>query len=318
MVRAAWGIPFQDGLALTGVRGLLEGGAGPGPAVGLLGELDSLRVPDHPFADQGNGAAHACGHHVQIASLMGSLIGLKSTGVMESLGRSNHPLRCPPPREFIDIEWRLKLREEGKIEFLGGKQELIKRDEFKDMQMALHVHTRDLEGPLRLSVGGTCNGHVAKFVRFIGRGSHAGALPHLGTNALNAAVIAINAMHANRETFRDADTVRFHGIISRGGEAVSAVPSDVRLEWRVRAGEPGRYSGEQPQAGPQLQGRGDGRGRTRRHHHHPRLSAYPQRQHPQGDLRRERDGIGRQGRACSWCPKSTTGATRPTSATLAT
>ena len=46
------GIPFQDGLALTGVRGLLEGGAGPGPAVGLLGELDSLRVPDHPFADQ--------------------------------------------------------------------------------------------------------------------------------------------------------------------------------------------------------------------------------------------------------------------------
>ena len=229
------GIPFQDGLALTGVRGLLEGGAGPGPAVGLLGELDSLRVPDHPFADQGNGAAHACGHHVQIASLMGSLIGLKSTGVMDSLAGRVIPFAVPA-EEFIDLEWRLKLKEEGKIEFLGGKQELIKRDEFRDMQMALHVHTRDLEGPLRLSVGGTCNGHVAKFVRFIGRGSHAGALPHLGTNALNAAVIAINAMHANRETFRDADTVRFHGIISRGGEAVSAVPSDVRLEWRVRAG----------------------------------------------------------------------------------
>ena len=151
------GIPFQDGLALTGVRGLLEGGAGPGPAVGLLGELDSLRVPDHPFADQGNGAAHACGHHVQIASLMGSLIGLKSTGVMDSLAGRVIPFAVPA-EEFIDIEWRLKLREEGKIEFLGGKQELIKRDEFKDMQMALHVHTRDLEGPLRLSVGGTCNG----------------------------------------------------------------------------------------------------------------------------------------------------------------
>lgn len=228
-------IPCRDRLALTGVKGTIEGGAGAGPSVGLLGELDSLRVPDHPFADPTTGAAHACGHNVQIGSMIGTLIGLRTPGVMEALAGRLVPFAVPA-EEFIEVERRLRLRQEGKIEFLGGKQELIKLDEFADMDMALHVHTGDLAAPLRLSVGGTCNGHVAKFVQFIGRGAHAGSSPHMGINALNAAVLAINSMNANRETFRDQDHVRFHGIISRGGDAVSAVPSDVRLEWRVRAG----------------------------------------------------------------------------------
>ena len=228
-------IPYRDEIALTGVKGQLQGGAGAGPAVGLVAEMDSMRVADHPFADPTTGAAHACGHHVQIGSMMGTLIGLQGSDVMESLSGRLVPFAVPA-EEFIEVEQRLKLREAGKIEFLGGKQEMIKLDEFDDMDMALHIHTGNLDSPLRLSVGGTCNGHVAKFVRFIGRGAHAGGAPHMGINALNAAVLAINAMNANRETFRDDDHVRFHGIITAGGDAVSAVPSDVRLEWRVRAG----------------------------------------------------------------------------------
>jgi metal-dependent amidase/aminoacylase/carboxypeptidase family protein len=42
------------------------------------------------------------------------------------------------------------------------------------------------------------------------------------------------AIHANRETFRDDDTVRVHPIITKGGEAVNAVPADVRMETFVR------------------------------------------------------------------------------------
>ncbi len=228
-------VPYRDRIAITGVKGQMSGGAGAGPTVGLVAEMDSLRVEDHPFADPTTGAAHACGHNVQIASMIGSLIGLRTPGVMEALAGRLVPFAVPA-EEFIEVERRLKLKEEGKIEFLGGKQELIKLNEFSEMQMALHMHTGNLESPARLSVGGTCNGHVAKFVQFIGRGAHAGGAPHMGINALNAAMIAIQSMNANRETFRDADSVRFHGIITRGGDAVSAVPSDVRLEWRVRAG----------------------------------------------------------------------------------
>ncbi len=50
--------------------------------------------------------------------------------------------------------------------------------------------------------------------------------------------IRARAINALRETHQADDTVRIHGIMTRGGEAVSAVPSDVRLEWRVRSSTP--------------------------------------------------------------------------------
>lgn len=33
------GIPHQQGLALTGLKGRISGGAGPGPSVAVIGEL---------------------------------------------------------------------------------------------------------------------------------------------------------------------------------------------------------------------------------------------------------------------------------------
>ncbi|MBI4202266.1 MAG: peptidase dimerization domain-containing protein, partial [Chloroflexi bacterium] len=87
-----------------------------------------------------------------------------------------------------------------------------------------------------IALSGTNNGLVVKRIQYIGRAAHAGGAPHLGINALNAAMIALSAINANRETFRDQDTVRVHGILTRGGDAVSAVPSNVTLEWRVRSG----------------------------------------------------------------------------------
>jgi metal-dependent amidase/aminoacylase/carboxypeptidase family protein len=55
---------------------------------------------------------------------------------------------------------------------------------------------------------------------------------------LNAASFALQAIHNNREAFRGEDTVRVHGIMTKGGEAVSAVPAEVKLEWRVRSSTP--------------------------------------------------------------------------------
>ena len=44
----------------------------------------------------------------------------------------------------------------------------------------------------------------------------------------------MSAINFNRETFRDEDSIRVHPIITKGGEAVSAVPADVRMETFVR------------------------------------------------------------------------------------
>ena len=231
------GIQHESGLALTGVKGRFQGQAGPGPRVAIIGELDSLIVAEHPYADVQTNAAHACGHHCQIGMMLGATMGLQTPEVLEQLSGEIVPFAVPA-EEFIEVERRLQLREEGKVEFLGGKQELIKLGQFDDIDMAMMCHTASDVGDRKFAVGGTSNGHVVKYVQFTGRGAHAGGAPHLGINALNAACFAIQAINANREVLKEEDTARIHGIMTKGGEAVNAVPADVKLEWRVRSGSP--------------------------------------------------------------------------------
>ena len=231
------GIQHKQGLALTGVKGRFSGGAGPGTKVAILGELDSLLVSEHPHADSETTAAHACGHHCQIGMMLGATMGLMTPQVLENLKGEIIPFAVPA-EEFIEVERRLQLRDEGKVEFLGGKQELIRLGEFDDVDMAVMCHTASDMGERKFAMGGTSNGHVVKYVQFLGRGAHAGSAPHRGINALNAATFALQAINANRELYREEDTVRIHGIMTSGGEAVSAVPAEVKLEWRVRSSTP--------------------------------------------------------------------------------
>ena len=73
-----------------------------------------------------------------------------------------------------------------------------------------------------------------KLINYKGKGAHAGAAPYDGVNALNAAMLGLMAVHAQRETFRDEDRIRVHPIITKGGDIVNIVPADVRLETYVR------------------------------------------------------------------------------------
>jgi amidohydrolase len=225
------GLESREGLALTGVKAIASGGR-PGPRIGVLGELDGLIVPDHPHAVAGTGAAHACGHNGQLVSMLGAALGLIRSGALGELAGSL-ALMAVPAEEYVEIEYRMALREQGKLEFLSGKQELIKLGEFDDVDMALMVHGTSEEATLFGASTGQ-NGLLAKHVRFIGRAAHAGSAPQRGVNALNAATLALNAIQFQRETFRDEDAIRVHGIITRGGDVVNIVPSDVRMELFVR------------------------------------------------------------------------------------
>ena len=227
------GIPHEEGIAITGLKGMLAGGT-DGPTVAVIGELDSLIVQGHPHADPQTSAAHACGHHCQIGMMFGVALGLMAPGVMESLA-GRVALFAAPAEEYIEIEYRDDLRREGKIEFLGGKAELLRLGAFDDVDMAMMTHTQSGESMSGvIGTGATNNGMVAKRIMFTGRAAHAGGSPHHGVNALNAANIALSAIHAQRETFRDEDTIRVHPIITQGGVAVSSVPADVRMETFVR------------------------------------------------------------------------------------
>ena len=226
-------IPFEEGIAITGMKATLYGAQPQSFNVAVLAEMDSLKVLDHPFADEQTNAVHACGHHCQIGILLGVALALKDPEVLGNLvGKVS--LMAVPAEEYIEIEYRNELRKQGKIEFLGGKPEFIRLGHFDDVDIAMMTHTSSSPDLGKISLGGTNNGLIAKSIQFHGKASHAGGSPHLGVNALNAAMIALSAIHAQRETYRDQDTIRVHPIITNGGLSVSSVPSDVRMETYVR------------------------------------------------------------------------------------
>src|ERR1700732_2547429 len=103
------------------------------------------------------------------------------------------------------------------------------------MAMMIHTGSRDA-AEARAFLAKLSNGPLVKRIRFLGRAAHAGSLPQLGVNALNAAMIAMNAISAQRETFWEKDTIRIHPIITKGGDAVSVVPAEVTMETFVRGG----------------------------------------------------------------------------------
>jgi amidohydrolase len=229
------GLSYLEELALTGLKTIVSGaGTAGGPTVAVIGELDSVLVADHEFADRETGAAHCCGHNAQITTMLGVATGLVRSGVLPELG-GNVALFAVPAEEYVEIDYRRGLRDSGQTEFLGGKSELVRLGAFDDVDMAMMVHALADDSDAIASINTSCNGFIGKQARFIGKAAHAGGAPHKGVNALYAAEIALAAINAQRETFRDDDTVRIHPILTRGGDLVNVIPHDVRLETMVRA-----------------------------------------------------------------------------------
>ena len=227
------GLAPKGGLAITGVRADAAGRGGDGPTFALLGELDGLVVPGHPFADPETGAAHACGHNAQVAGMLGAAMGLLDSKAFDHLA-GRVAFIAVPAEEYGDVEWRVNQRNEGKLEFLGGKPEMLRLGHLDDVDMAMMIHAtpRTEEGKLAVPISN--NGCTVKTVRYLGKAAHAGGMPHRGINALYAAHIGLAAINAIRETFRDEDTIRVHPIITHGGTQVNVIPSEVRLEMYVR------------------------------------------------------------------------------------
>ena len=226
------GLETRENVAMTGVIAKLDTGR-PGPHIAIMGELDSLIVREHRVADAKTGAAHVCGHNIQIGNMLAAAVGLSNPAVLAKLNGSIS-FMAVPAEEYIEIEYREKLRDSGEIEFLSGKQEFIRLGELENVDISLLTHAEP-SGEPALRPGTSHNGMIAKSVRFLGRSAHAGGAPHLGINALNAANLAMQGIALQRETFKEEDKIRIHPIITRGGAAVSSVPANVTMEMFIRA-----------------------------------------------------------------------------------
>lgn len=225
------GIPYETGFGLTGVKATLEGN-GEGPHICIVAELDAVPCIAHPFADKESGAAHACGHSVQLTNMIGAAIGIKQSGIMDKLpGKIS--FFAVPAEEYIDLDFRRGLKAEGKIKYFGGKQQLVYEGAFDDVDIVMMVHAQPNTPEASVFIHGGSLGFAEKQITFKGKAAHA-AYPFTGVNALNAAALAILGMHTNRERFREEDRIRVHPIITKGGDVVNTVPDEVCMDSYVR------------------------------------------------------------------------------------
>ena len=174
----------------------------------VLAELDSLINRTHPDCDKQTGAVHSCGHHAQCASIMGLASALKEQGALDGLcGKIK--LCLVPAEEGIEIGYRKELLKKGVIQFTSGKPEFIARRFFDDVDVAFMVHTSPKENYKFLLTKGH-NGVIRKYTTVKGKSAHAGAYPHDGINALNAASLILVAINSLRETFEEKYFARVH------------------------------------------------------------------------------------------------------------
>lgn len=181
---------------------------GDRPKIAFLAEYDAL--PE---------IGHGCGHNIIGTAAVGAGIALRET--LDEIPGTAIVLGTPA--------------EEGRGPSAGSKRRMVEAGVFNDIDVAMMIHptsviTRVNEGFLAVT---------SITIEFRGRTAHAAAFPHLGVNALNAAVLMYMAVHSNRQHLRrDANAV-IHGIIKEGGVASNVIPDRAVLQFGVRSSDDG-------------------------------------------------------------------------------
>jgi len=172
-------------------------GGTSGPLVVLCCEYDALP-----------GLGHGCGHNVVAAAAAGAAAVLAPL----SGGAGGRVVALGTPAE------------EGG----GGKIELLRRHAFDGASAALLAHP----GP-HDQVRASFRAAASSRVRFHGRAAHAAMAPARGRNALDAAVLAYQAIAAARSGMDLTDQVT--AVLVRGGTAPNVVPEVAELRVMARA-----------------------------------------------------------------------------------
>lgn len=220
----------EKNLAITGSKAYLNKEKAENISLALIGELDALRTPQHAHVNPETQAAHCCGHHAQLTGVIGAALALTDPEVASALD-GQLIFFAVPAEEYGEVEFKNQLISEGRIQYGGGKCELIRIGAFDDVNLCL-AHHSSVEGVFFGS--GSSNGFVSKVIKIKGKAAHAAGCPEKGINALSAASLGLQALGLNRESFRDEDFVRVHPIMTKGGDLVNVIPDDVVLETLVR------------------------------------------------------------------------------------
>jgi amidohydrolase len=161
------------------------------------------------------GIGHACGHNIIGAAGLGA--GLLAKGWLED--------HDGVPANLVVVG---SPGEEGG----AGKVPMIEAGILDGIDLAIMVHPSNEN-----AVVGSTLARIALDVEFTGRASHAAAAPHLGINALDASVLALNAIGLLRQQL--TDDVRIHAIVTDGGQAPNIIPEHSQLRVFIRSADQG-------------------------------------------------------------------------------
>lgn len=166
----AMGLEVHQGLAGTGVVGILRNG--DGPSIGLRADIDALPVQEAtglPFASQTPGRMHACGHDGHTTML---------------LGAARHMAAHPPGAGTVVFIFQPAEENEG------GARVMVEEglfDRFPVSQVfALHNWPGLPAGEIAVHTGAVMASLDTFELRITGQGSHA-AMPHEGIDPITLA-----------------------------------------------------------------------------------------------------------------------------------
>jgi amidohydrolase len=226
------GIEVQEGVAKTGVVGILKGGK-PGPVIGLRADIDGLPVKervDLPWASKATGeylgeevpVMHACGHDTHVAILM---------GVAEVLSQVKKDLRGTIKFIFQPAEEGAPPGEEG------GAALMVKEGVIENMDVIFGLHiTSSLEvNKIAYRTGGIMASANSFTVKIYGKQSH-GSAPWSGVDPIVTAAQIINnaqtIISRNSELTKQAAVLTFGKMT--GGVRSNIIPEYAELVGTIR------------------------------------------------------------------------------------
>jgi len=211
--------PGMPGFAAT-MDGRLEG-----KTLAVVADMDALPSASPAYA-------HLCGHHQQMTVMYGAacLLLTRAPGSLEQTA-----FIATPAEEYVDLARREELRRAGAVRWLSGKQELIERGIFSGFRHVVATHSAQLPGRRSVSSVVSMNGFDVLRFAFHGKSAHAGATPHLGRNAQNAASLFLQACAFLREGFDEEKHIRIHPILRLNpDQAVNLIPDAAFVETYAR------------------------------------------------------------------------------------
>lgn len=203
--------------------------------IGLIAELDAVFAPTHFHADKESGAAHNCGHYTQVAILLNVFRTLVETRIYETFDFSLGFIFVPA-EEYLDLDFRKKLKEEGKISYFGGKPEAMKLGIFDEFDLGIGIHSMGgIFKERTIEINSDLAGFMYKNYEFRGRASHAGFAPQAGINAYSISTLFNVAVGLLRQQIDENYKVRINPVVVESNMGMNVIPNYIKVGSDVRA-----------------------------------------------------------------------------------